>query len=117
MRFTETDIKYFKSGSLRTITNIAQKEYTLYDKLKKKKRIPSQVYFKDFFHRYRTTFQNVRFFTGINFYHKNNSFKGTVTKNIEMLKSSNSYFLSSENFLHEHACFLFVLCYITDELM
>ena len=34
--FTETDVKHFKSGALRTI--------------------PSQVYFKDFVHRYRKTF-------------------------------------------------------------
>ena len=43
----------FKSGVLRMISNIAE-EYTFYGKLKK--RIPSQVYFKDFVHRYRTVF-------------------------------------------------------------
>ena len=50
--FTGTDVKHFKSGALRTVINIAEKEYSFYGKLKK--RILSHVYFKDFAHRYRT---------------------------------------------------------------
>ena len=38
MWFTVTGIKHFKSGVLRTITNIVKKEYTLFGKLKKKKK-------------------------------------------------------------------------------
>ena len=30
---TETDVKHFKSGALRAITNIAEKEYASYGKL------------------------------------------------------------------------------------
>ena len=56
----ETSVKHFKSDALRTIINIAVKEYTFYGKLKK--RIPSQMCFV---HRYRTAFYNVNFFTGI----------------------------------------------------
>ena len=37
-QITGTDVKHFKSGALKTIPNIAEKEYTFYDKLKK--RIP-----------------------------------------------------------------------------
>ena len=59
----ETRVKHFKSDALRTIINIAVKEHTFYGKLKK--RIPSQMYFKDFVHRYRTASYNVTFFTGI----------------------------------------------------
>ena len=33
--FTETDVKHLKSRALRTITNIAEKEYTFYGILKK----------------------------------------------------------------------------------
>ena len=50
---TETDVKHFKSGTLRAITNVAEKEYTFYGQLKK---INSQVYFKDFIRRHRTAF-------------------------------------------------------------
>ena len=50
-QFTEADVKHFKSGALRTITNITTSSYG-----KLKKRIPSQVYFKDFVHRYRAAF-------------------------------------------------------------
>ena len=32
---TETDVKHFKSGTLRAITNVAEKEYTFYGQLKK----------------------------------------------------------------------------------
>ena len=42
--FTETDNNHFKSGALRTIKNIVEKEYTLYGKLKKKKTILSLAY-------------------------------------------------------------------------
>ena len=52
--FTDTDIKYLKSGALRTITNIGNKKYNLFGKLKK--RIPLQVYIKDFVNRYKTAF-------------------------------------------------------------
>ena len=34
--FTETDEKNFKSGTLTTITNITEKEYTFYGKLRKR---------------------------------------------------------------------------------
>ena len=44
--FTEADVKHFKSGTLRTITNITRSMVNW----KKKKRIPLQVYFKDFVH-------------------------------------------------------------------
>ena len=37
---------HFKSGALRTITNIVEKGYTSYGKLKK--RIPLQMYIKGF---------------------------------------------------------------------
>ena len=47
--FTETDVKHFKSGALRTISTRSMVNW-------KKKRIPSQVYFKDFVHRYRKAF-------------------------------------------------------------
>ena len=50
---TETDVKHFKSGTLRAITDVAEKEYTFYGQLKK---IASQVYFKDFIRRHRTAF-------------------------------------------------------------
>ena len=52
--FTKTHGKHFKNGALRTITNMAERDYTLYCKLKKK-RIPSQMHIKDFVHRYKTT--------------------------------------------------------------
>ena len=44
MKFLESGlhVKHFKSGALRGITNIAEKEYNFYGNLKK--RIPSQVY-------------------------------------------------------------------------
>ena len=58
-RFTEADVKNFKSGALRTITNITRST------VNSKKRIPSQVYFKDFLHRYRTAFLNANFFVYI----------------------------------------------------
>ena len=48
---TEADVKHFKSGALRTITNITKSMINW-----KKKRFPSLAYFKDFVHRYRTAF-------------------------------------------------------------
>ena len=45
--FVETDVKYFKSGALKAITNITRSMVEW---------IPSQVYFKDFVHRYRKAF-------------------------------------------------------------
>ena len=45
--FTETDVKHFKSGALRTTTNIIR------SMLNRKKRMLSQVCVKVFFHRYR----------------------------------------------------------------
>ena len=48
--FTVTDVKHFKSVALRIMKKYNQ-EY-----LKLKKRIPSQVHFKDFVHRYRKAF-------------------------------------------------------------
>ena len=61
--FTETDVKHFKKRALRTIRNIAEKDYGLFGELQKI--ILSQVYIKDFAYRYRTVFTNVNFFTGI----------------------------------------------------
>ena len=57
---TKIDVKHFKSDVLRTITNVVEKKYTFYGKLKK--RIPSQVYSKDLIHGYRITFSNINFF-------------------------------------------------------
>ena len=58
--FTEGGVKYFKSGALRTITNITR------NITEKKKRIPSflQVYFKDFVRGCRAVFWSANFFTG-----------------------------------------------------
>ena len=61
--FLETDVKHFKSCVLRTITNKAEKEYNFYSTLKK--RIPSPVYFKYFFHRCEAAFSVVSFFRGV----------------------------------------------------
>ena len=83
-QFTETDVKHFKSGALKTITNTVVKEYILYDKLKKKEfpckhiskvllidteqfskiQISSQVFFMDFVDWIRTTLK-MDFFEGI----------------------------------------------------
>ena len=41
------DVKHFKSGALRTITNVTRSM---------KKVIPSQLYLKDFVHKYKTAF-------------------------------------------------------------
>ena len=69
-QFTETDVKHFKSGALTIITDIPQKDYTSYGKLKKripwqnlftdteeffKMRISSQVIFKKFVGRFGST--------------------------------------------------------------
>ena len=62
-RIIETNVKHFKGGVLRTITNTTAKEHIFDGKMKKK--IFAQVYFKDFVYRYRTTFQNLNFFTCI----------------------------------------------------
>ena len=48
--FTEAGVKHFKSGALQTITNITK------SMVNQKKKISSQVYFKDFVHRCRTAF-------------------------------------------------------------
>ena len=48
--FTEADVKYFKSGALRTVTNKARSMPAM---VNQKKKNPWQVYFKDFVHRYR----------------------------------------------------------------
>ena len=79
MKFLESGlhVKHFKSGALRAIRNIAEKEYNFCDNLKK--RIPSQVYlfadteqhsemwisllvfFQDFVDRFGTTYLKNRF--------------------------------------------------------
>ena len=51
--FTETNVKHFKTGALRAITNIAE-EYILHGKVKK--RIPLQVCTKSTFHRHRAVY-------------------------------------------------------------
>ena len=51
---TETETKDFKTGTLRTITNITEKEYTFYGKLKNVYSVTDV--FKDFAHRHRTAF-------------------------------------------------------------
>ena len=48
--FIKTVVKHFKSGALQTITNITRRIVNW------KKRIPSQVYFKEFVQRYRKAF-------------------------------------------------------------
>ena len=42
--FTEVSVKYFKSGTLRTFTKDASSMLSMLSR----KKIPSQVYFKDF---------------------------------------------------------------------
>ena len=72
--FTETVFKHFKSGALKTITNVAKKEYTFWVNWKKilcrciskillidteqlsKIWISSKVFFKDIFDRFGTTY-------------------------------------------------------------
>ena len=49
--FTEADVKNFKTGALRIITNLTRSLVNW-----KKKKISSQVYFKSFVHRYRAAF-------------------------------------------------------------
>ena len=77
MQLSETDVKHLKSKLIRTITNIAEKEYTSYGKIKKeflckcisniansffidteelsKMSISSQVFFNNFVDRFKTT--------------------------------------------------------------
>ena len=53
--FTENNVKHFKNGAIRAITNITYGKYNQ-EHGKLRKRITLQVHFKDVVHRYRKAF-------------------------------------------------------------